>query len=205
VVEPSAEHARARFDEAAPDYDRYVRAGEWLALRRLRRRLLRHAGGTVLEVGVGTGLNLPHYPEGVRLFGVDLSEGRLARAQARADALGLEVQLNLMDAAALPFPDRSFDTVASALTLCSPADPGAVLDELRRVCKPEGRLLLLEHGRGRFRWLNRWLDRRAPDHWDEWACHPNRDMVNIVRDAGVRIERVEARLFGYVTLFWGKP
>jgi len=205
VVDPAAEHARARFDEAAPDYDRYVRPGEWLALRRLRRRLLRAARGTVLEVGVGTGLNFPHYPEGVRLFGVDLSEGMLTRAQARADALELAVHLNLVDAAALPFPADSFDTVVSALTLCSPADPSTVLHELRRVCKPEGRLLLLEHGRGRFGWLNRWLDRRAPGHWDEWACHPNRDMVQIVRDAGLRIERLEARLFGYVTLFWGRP
>lgn len=199
------EHLTQRFDALAPDYDRATRLLEGLLLRRLRRRLLRGVKGKVLEVGVGTGRNLPHYADGVQLWGVDVSEPMLQRAQQRADRLGRTVYLNVMDAAALAFPNGAFDVVVSALTLCSMEDPHKTLFELRRVCRPDGALLFLEHGRGRIGWLNRWLDRIEARHWREFGCHPNRDMERLIRDSGLALERVDSHLWGMVKLFWVKP
>lgn len=198
------EHVTQRFDALAPDYDRATRLLEGLLLRRLRRRLLKGATGRVLEVGVGTGRNLPHYADGVQLWGVDVSEQMLQRAQQRADRLGRAVYLNVMDAGALAFPAGAFDVVVSALTLCSMEDPRKTLCELHRVCKPDGALLFLEHGRGRIGWLNRWLDRIEARHWQEFGCHPNRDMERLIRDSGLALERVDSHLWGMVKLFWAK-
>lgn len=189
------------FDALAPDYDRLTRWGEWLVVRGWRHRLLRGVRGRVLEIGVGTGANFPHYPVGVTLFGVDVSEGMLARAKARAEALGLDVYLNVADAAALPFPDDAFDVVVSTLTLCSLVAPDAALAEVARVCAPEGRVLLLEHGRSRLAWINRWLDRIAPRHQVEFGCRPNLDIEALVRAAPLRVAHIRRRFFGVLKAF----
>lgn len=195
-----------RFDELAPGYDRALWLAERLLLRRLRRRLLAGLSGRVLEIGVGTGANLALYPPEVELWAVDVSGEMLARAQARAEALGRRVILNAMDAAELAFPAASFDAVVSTLTLCSPPAPAAVLAEIARVCRPGGTLRLMEHGRTRLGWVNRWLDRIAARHRESWACHPNRDMERLVRGV-LEVERVEAHLGGGLKLFWarGRP
>lgn len=196
------EHLIQRFDALAHDYDRATWVLERLLLRRLRRRLLHGVQGKVLEVGVGTGRNFPHYGRGVQLWGVDLSEQMLLRAQRRAERLGRNVYLNAMDAAALAFPDGAFDAVVSALTLCSMEYPQQALAQLQRVCKPGGALLFLEHGRGRVGWINRWLDRVEARHWQEFGCHPNRDMEQLIRESGLMVKRTESHLWGMVKLFW---
>jgi ubiquinone/menaquinone biosynthesis C-methylase UbiE len=99
----------------------------------------------VLEVAIGTGLNLPHYPPGVRVTGVDLSPAMLAAAARRAAGLDLAVELSGADAAQLPFDDASFDTVVCTLSLCSVVDDRAAIQEMWRVLRPGGRLLLLDH------------------------------------------------------------
>lgn len=197
---PSAE----RFDALAHNYDRTVRLAEWLLLRRLRRRLLGGVSGKILEIGVGTGANLPHYASNVQLFGIDLSPEMLQRAQTRADLLKINVHLNVMDAAELAFPNDVFDVVISTLTLCSVADPHRVLDEMARVCAPDGQLLFIEHGRGRLGWINRWLDRSARRHREEFGCRPNLDMEQLFQASCLQIERVEAHIWGYVKVFWIK-
>jgi ubiquinone/menaquinone biosynthesis C-methylase UbiE len=103
------------------------------------------AKGDVLDVAVGTGLNLPHYPPGVRLTGVDLSPVMLAAAAKRAADLGLAVDLREAEAERLPFPDASFDTVVCTLSLCSVTDDKAAIGEMHRVLRPGGQLLLLDH------------------------------------------------------------
>jgi ubiquinone/menaquinone biosynthesis C-methylase UbiE len=99
----------------------------------------------VLEVAVGTGRNLPHYPDGVRLTGVDWSPAMLAIARDRAAALGREADLRQGDAQALDFPDESFDTVLCALGLCAIPDDRRAVTEMTRVLRPGGRLLLADH------------------------------------------------------------
>ncbi|ADJ45048.1 ubiquinone/menaquinone biosynthesis methyltransferase [Amycolatopsis mediterranei S699] len=103
------------------------------------------ATGEVLEVAVGTGLNLPSYPAGVTLTGVDLSEGMLAIARDRARRLGHPVTLREADAEALPFAEASFDTVVCTFGLCAIPDPAAAVGEMVRVLRPGGRLILVDH------------------------------------------------------------
>src|SRR5262249_58179738 len=103
------------------------------------------AGGGVLEVAIGTGLNLPHYPADVTITGIELSPAMLAIARRRATDLGRDVDLREGDAEHLPFDDGSFDTVVCALSLCTIPSPEAAVAEMRRVLAPGGRLLLLDH------------------------------------------------------------
>ncbi|MFJ4098408.1 class I SAM-dependent methyltransferase [Amycolatopsis japonica] len=103
------------------------------------------ATGEVLEVAVGTGLNLPLYPDGVTLTGIDLSDGMLTIARGRAERLGHPVTLRRADAHDLPFDADSFDTVVCTLGLCAIPDDGKALREMARVLRPGGRLILLDH------------------------------------------------------------
>lgn len=105
------------------------------------------ADGDTLEVAVGTGLNLAVYPSGVTLTGIDLSEQMLHIARQRAAELGRTVTLEQGNAHALPFDDASFDTVVCTFGLCAIPDPGAALDEMQRVLRPGGRLILVDHVR----------------------------------------------------------
>jgi ubiquinone/menaquinone biosynthesis C-methylase UbiE len=137
---------RAAWDRMAPRYDRAMRRTEPLLFGRDGRQwVCSRARGDVLEVAVGTGLNLPHYPPGIRLTAVDLSPVMLAAATKRAADLGLTVDLSEAEAEHLPFDDASFDTVVSTLSLCSVTDDRAAIGEMRRVLRPGGQLLLLDH------------------------------------------------------------
>lgn len=118
------------------------RFASWRA--RLRDRIV---GNRSLEVGVGTGKNLPYYPRDVKVTAIDLSPLMLERARRRASVIDLEVELQQMDVQHLAFRDHIFDTVFATFVFCSVPDPVLGLRELRRVCKSGGRLLLLEHMR----------------------------------------------------------
>jgi ubiquinone/menaquinone biosynthesis C-methylase UbiE len=166
-----------------------------------RRRLLAGARGRVLEVGIGTGANLPHYPRSVEveIVGLDPDPAKLRRAREKAAALGLPVDLRPGSAYPLPYPDGSFDAVVFALVLCTVPDQSAALREARRVLRPEGRLLFLEHVRSAEPGLARWQDRATP----VWrllcgGCHPNRNTRAAIEAAGFEMEwiidRVEPRM-----------
>lgn len=116
------------------------------------------AVGETLEVAIGTGLNLPHYPEDVRLTGLDLSPEMLALAETAAKRIGRTIQLMVGDAQDLPFVDRSFDSVVRTYGLCSVPDDAAVIIEMKRVLKPGGRLILVDHIRSSIK----------PIFWSQW-------------------------------------
>jgi len=145
-----------RYDRMAWLYDIYDAPMEWMGTRKRRHRVVAMASGRVLEVGIGTGKNLPHYPAKVDLTGLDVSAPMLSRAGRRANGLGRPVTLERGDVTSLPYRDNSFDTTVATSVFCSVADPVAGLAELGRVTKPEGRILLLEHVRPRHRFLG-WL------------------------------------------------
>jgi len=145
MAELSTERARQIWNRTAPRYDRDMRLVERLLFPDARRWACAQAVGDTLEVAIGTGLNLPHYPPGVRLTGVDLSPGMLALARRRAADLGRTADLREADAQALPFADASFDTVVCTMSLCSVPDERAAIAEMHRVLRPGGQLLLADH------------------------------------------------------------
>jgi ubiquinone/menaquinone biosynthesis C-methylase UbiE len=177
-------------------------------LRKPRDRTLAPARGRILEIGFGTGRNLRHYPPTVkRIEAIDpdtdldrLSMPRIARA-------AIEVDFHHLDAAHLPFEEARFDTVVSTFTLCSIPDVVHALGEVRRVLKPGGRFLFLEHGRAPDPAVARWQDRLNPA-WMPLAggCHLNRPMRELVEDAGLALGPVQnyylkraPRFVGYMT------
>src|SRR5437870_12621816 len=147
--------ARNRYDELARFYDFQMRAFELLLFGDGRRWAVSQAEGDTLEIAVGTGRNLAYYPEGVKLTGVELSEQMLDKARRRAEQLGRDVDLRQGDAQSLDFGDGTFDTVVCTFGLCTIPDEVAAIREARRVLRPGGKLVLLEHVRSPVSWVRR--------------------------------------------------
>jgi ubiquinone/menaquinone biosynthesis C-methylase UbiE len=141
---PTARQRRL-WDKSAPSYDKQIAFFEKIQFGGGREWLGARASGRVLEVAIGTGRNLPHYPADVTLTGVELSPAMLAIARTRAADLGRLLDLREGDAEHLPFVDASFDTVVCTLSLCTIPNPATAIGEMRRVLLPGGRLLLLDH------------------------------------------------------------
>ena len=185
---------RKRYDRLASFYDLLEAPIEWLRFALWRARLRdRIVGNRALEVGVGTGKNFPYYPRDVKVTAIDLSPRMLERAQRKASALGLEVELQEMDVQHLAFPDYVFDIVFATFVFCSVPDPVLGLRELRRVCKPGGMLLLLEHMRPDNPMLGLLFDLLNPILVRMMGANINRRTMENIRRAGWRI-RVEERL-----------
>ena len=148
-------------------------------------------GPRVLEVGVGTGKNLPFHPTGMRITGIDLTPGMLAHAQEKAAILGLEVDLRLGDAQSLEFKDNTFDSVVATFVFCSVPDPILGMKELARVTKPGGQIILMDHVRSEKPILGALMDIFNPLVVRMMGANINRRTVENVRQASLRIETVE--------------
>ena len=158
-----------------------------------RQRVVQDAHGRVLEIGVGSGLNLPLYGERVRqVTGLDPSPRLLS--MARRVQAGSRVPFELIEASAeaIPLANESIDTVVSTWTLCSIPDALAALREMRRVLRPAGELRFIEHGRAPEATVRLWQDRLTPA-WKRLAggCHLNRPIRELLEDAGFRVERMD--------------
>jgi ubiquinone/menaquinone biosynthesis C-methylase UbiE len=162
----------------------------WMGRR--RRRLLAGARGAVLEIGGGTGANLVHYRSVDRVTIAEPDPFMRKRIGPKLENARVPVEVSEAGAEALPFPDGSFDTVVSTFVLCTVPDQEAALDEVRRVLRPGGRLLFIEHVRAAGS-MARWQDRLEP-LWRRLlgGCHPNRDTVAAIEDAGFEIETFES-------------
>jgi ubiquinone/menaquinone biosynthesis C-methylase UbiE len=159
------------------------------ALAKYRCRAQSEAQGTVLEVGVGSGLNLPLYGAGVeRVIGIDPSARLLHTARRRAAKARVPVHLVMAAGEALPVADASVDTVVTTWTLCTIPDPLAALGEMRRVLRAGGRLLFVEHGLAPDPQVQRWQQRLTPG-WRRigGGCHLNRKMDELIKEAGFEI------------------
>jgi ubiquinone/menaquinone biosynthesis C-methylase UbiE len=156
------------------------------------------ARGDVLEIAVGSGRNLPFYPAGISLTAVEFSPEMLALARSRAERLGREAELRLGDAERLEFEDESFDTVVSTLALCTIPDPARAVAEAKRVLRPGGRFVALEHVRSPalpVRAVQRVLD---PLSVRFEADHLLREPLEYLRAAGFELEHVERSKWGIV-------
>jgi ubiquinone/menaquinone biosynthesis C-methylase UbiE len=192
------ERQRRYWDKHAGSYDREMAFFERVLFGDGRAWVCRQATGRVLEVAVGTGRNLAYYPDTVSLTGIDASPAMLAIARRRAGDLGRDVGLQVGDAQALAFPDGAFDTVVCTLSLCGIPDPERAVAEMKRVLRPDGRLLLLDHVAGA--------------HWDVRALQRLLETVTVrvggehllrrplvqVQAAGFQIERRERYKRGVV-------
>jgi ubiquinone/menaquinone biosynthesis C-methylase UbiE len=184
------------FDGISSFYDMGLLPLELLILRRLRQQTFPVLKGNVLELGIGTGVNLSLYGPEARVMGCDASKEMLTWAAQRCTETC--VGLTQSDVQRLPFADGSFDTVAASLLFCSVADPASGLAEVRRVLRSGGRLVLLEHTRGNG--VGAWLTDTLHPLWHAYArdCHLNRETARTVAEAGFQVERVEEHALGIV-------
>lgn len=176
----------------AAGYDLAMAGPERAGLRRLRRELLSGIGGDVLEIGGGTGANLAFYGSAVRTLTLVEPEPPMAnRLEEKLTGASLEARVTRAPAEELPFPDQSFDHVVSTLVLCTVSDPARSLSEIRRVLRPEGSLLFIEHVRAEEARLARWQDRLHGLHcFTAHGCHCNRDTASSIEQAGLHINRL---------------
>ena len=187
----ATELTRARYQRLSKFYD-LMQAGSEKRFSPWRERLWALVRGRrVLEVGVGTGRNIDYWPAGVSMAAIDFTPGMLAIAQQRAQTLGVTADLRIGDIQALDFPDGSFDAVVGTCVFCSVPDPVLGLRELRRVVRPGGQVLLLEHVRSARRVLGTLMDAFNPLVVRVMGANINRRTVANVRAADLRIDRVD--------------
>ena len=179
------------YDRIARIYDCMELPMEMMSFSRWRRELLSDISGRILEVGVGTGKNLPYYPKDANLVAIDISTNMLAKAGKRSATLEVPVDLRVMDAESLDFPDRYFDYVVSTFVFCSVPDPIKGLKEIKRVVKPEGMALFLEHVRSEHEIIGIIMDILNPVVRAIIGPNINRRTVDNIRKAGLEITSIE--------------
>jgi ubiquinone/menaquinone biosynthesis C-methylase UbiE len=197
-IAAETERVRRLQDREAPRYDRRIAFFERVLFGDGRQWVCRRAQGRVLELAAGTARNLPYYPIEVTVVGIELSEQMLAIGQRRAHELGRDADLRLGDAQALEFPDQSFDTIVCTLGLCTIPDPRRAVAEARRVLRPGGHILLLEHVRSPLlpvRLLQRLFEPLAVRFA---ADHLTREPLDYLAAEGFEIERLERSKWGIV-------
>ncbi|CAM3984137.1 methyltransferase domain-containing protein [Cohnella lubricantis] len=174
-------------------YDSFMYPLERHRLRSIRQKLISGASGIVLEIGAGTGVNYPFYRNASQVIATEPQQSMLDQSRLRTQQSKVPIDVRLADAQALPFADHTFDTVVCTLALCTIPDPIQALREVRRVCKPDAKVLLLEHVRLDRPLLGRLQDVLTPV-WKRLCdgCHLNRDPVKMLRAAGFEIVRCES-------------
>ena len=196
--------AQRRYDRQAAFFDLTEVPMELLVFRGLRQSLWAHIEGRwVLEIGVGTGKNIPYYPAEGRVVSLDLSPKMQQKAVARAARLGCRPDFVLADAQHLPFRNAAFDATASTFVFCSVPDPVAGLREAKRVLRDGGRLNLVEHVRARNSLLGWLMDRLNPIAVRLTGANINRDTVANVEKAGIELDSVESKALGIIRLIRG--
>ena len=181
-------------------------------IRYQRQKVVFRASGRVLEIGMGSGENLPYYSadQVEVIYGLEPSEGMRVLAQPTIQESGLPIELIDASGESVPLPDQSIDTVLLTYTLCTISDRAAALKEIKRVLKPEGRLIFCEHSLAPDARVVRW-QHRLNDLWSIFAggCHINVPIVDLIRDAGFHIELLDEmylpstpRIMGYNV--WGE-
>lgn len=190
-----------KFDKQSEMYEvrrKRLTEKEW------RQKLIGGATGRILEVAVGAGANFPYYAAGAELTAADFSGGMLDKARIAAIDYGLRPTFIHAEVESLDFADRSFDTIVSTLSFCGYDDPLRVLDLFNRWCKPDGRILLMEHGISSNRIVGCIQKGINPLFRKAVGCNLDRDIVGIVQSK-LNIEKMEHHLIGAVHLIWAKP
>lgn len=195
--ETPTDRQRRVWDKAAPSYDKQIAFFERVQFGGGREWVCSRAGGEVLEVAIGTGRDLPFYPSGVHVTGIELSPAMLAVARQRAADLGIDADLREGDAEALPFADNTFDTVVCVLSLCTIPDPARAIAEMARVLRPGGKLLLLDHIGSR--WWPVWAVQRLVELLSSRGGeYMTRRQLPLLAPAGLRVTESQQLKWGTV-------
>ncbi|MBM3154355.1 MAG: methyltransferase domain-containing protein [Chloroflexi bacterium] len=191
AADKATEIARRRYNRIAPLYDLMEGLVERSSYGGWRKLLWSKVEGKkILEVGVGTGKNFPFYPGGTEITAIDFSDRMLSRAREKAQMQGVKVNLQQMDAQDLKFPDNAFDTVLSSFVFCSVPDPVRGLQEVERVCKPGGKVVLLEHVLSANRILAWLMNAVNPMVVRMMGANINRRTADNVARSGLVVEQV---------------
>lgn len=183
---------RTRYDRVSGVYDFFEQPMELMALRRYRLEIMKDVTGKVLEVGVGTGKNIPYYPEGITITAIDFSSKMLERARDKAEKLNRSVDFHIMDVQNMDFPDDTFDYVFTTCVFCSVPDPVQGLKEIRRVCKPDGEIIMLEHVRSEKKVIGAFMDLINPIIVNLYGANINRRTVDNIKEAGfINVEEID--------------
>lgn len=178
------EKIRRRYDRISGIYDRFEGLMEGKSFKKWRLEATQDLRGKVLEVGIGTGQNIPYYPEDAYVTGIDFSGKMVERAKKRAERLKSHVEIIEMDAQNMSFPDNSFDMVFTTCVFCSVPDPIQGLKEIRRVCKDKGKIIMIEHVRSEKKLLGALMDIFNPVTVGLWGANINRQTVENIKEAG---------------------
>ncbi|AUJ23957.1 class I SAM-dependent methyltransferase [Virgibacillus dokdonensis] len=160
-----------------------------------RKDVTQQAEGKVLEIGIGTGKNLEYYPSHVEVTGIDFSPGMLKRAKEKANQLGRTFELLEMDAQNLAFPDNTFDTVITTCVFCSVPDPIKGLKEMKRVTKPTGKILMLEHMRSEHKLIGKLMDILNPIGLHIVGANINRKTIENIQHVGLKIAKEDLLMY----------
>lgn len=181
------ETIKKRYNRISGVFDlmEHIMKEEW------RKELIQQADGSVLEVGVGTGTNLKYYSKEVQVTGIDFSPNMLKRAREKANRLPVDIQLLEMDIQNLEFPDNTFDTVISTCVFCSVPDPVQGLKEIRRVTKPNGKIIMLEHMRSQNQIIGKFMDILNPIGLYFIGANINRRTIDNIHSSNMKIVKQE--------------
>ena len=196
---------QSKYEEFSAKYDFFMALPEFFFLNHHRRDLIRSASGEILEIAAGTGRNFVFYDKVQKVTAIDASPSMLEISRKRILSRPDKFRLLVMDAENLDFPDGAFDTVVSSLALCSISDPIAALREMSRVCRLNGRILLIEHGRSSYEPIGKWQDRIADRFAQHFDCHMNRKPVELVEQAGLKIVKQKNLYWGIVNMIEARP
>lgn len=182
-----------RYNRISKIYDILEQPMEVMTMNKWRERLIKNIEGTkILEVGVGTGKNLLLYPNKLQITGIDFSENMLAKSKAKIE--GKEnIRLIEMDAQKMSFADNTFDTIVTSCVFCSVPDPVEGLKEMRRVCKSDGKIIMLEHMRSQHNIAGKFMDAMNFIPLHTWGANINRETIENILKAGFKEEEIETQ------------
>jgi ubiquinone/menaquinone biosynthesis C-methylase UbiE len=187
-MDKTSDKIRKRYDRSSKFYDLTETMMGNGKMRQWRTMIWKEARGNVLEVGVGTGMNIQYYPNHVNVTAIDFSEKMLRKAKEKAEKLSKNVDLRLMDAQQLEFPDEIFDSIITTCVFCSVPDAVKGLKEIRRVCKKDGQIIMLEHVRSKNLILGIIMDLLNPVVARIVGANINRDTVKNLKSSGLKVD-----------------
>ncbi len=189
MTEEQTEYVKRKYDNISRKYDKKLEKTEMKFLGEWRKNLLKGLKGDILEIGVGTGKNLKYYDKDANVTGIDLSSEMLGKAKEKQKILNRKFKLIQMDAQDLRFEDKTFDCVICTLFLCSAPDPVRVIKEMKRVCKKNGKILMIEHMLSKNKIIASIEHLISPINYWIHGCKLNRDTVENIKKAGLEIEK----------------